>query len=279
MKTMKSRFVSNFVVAISMALLMVACISVLARTSTKPITRTGLEESIKVGGLQDSELIGILKARGVDFVLTPQISTELRGLGASPAVIQAVGANYRGPAATNPNGGIVTPAPAPDTRPAAPTASYHPPAPGIYLQQGGAWNLLRQESVGWRKEGLMKGIKKLSGGLINGEALGEVPGAHSPISAHAPATFVIRPEDGLTMGDYMIVHLHGKRDDREFKISVGQLRSEDEVDFRPAVVDNNLYEVTFSQGQGDYAFITRRAAPTGDKDAPASFLFTFQIAP
>ncbi len=55
-----------------------------------------MEDAIKIGGLKDSELIGQIQSRGVDFILTPQITDALRGLGASAAVIQAVGANYRG---------------------------------------------------------------------------------------------------------------------------------------------------------------------------------------
>ena len=125
----------------------------------------------------------------------------------------------------------------------------------------------------------MKGLKKFSRGLINAEATGDVPGDHSPTSAHDPASFLIRPDTGLTINDYMIVHLHGKGDDREFKISVGQLHSVDEVDFRPSRVDNNLYQVSFSQGQGDYAFVSRHDAPSQDSDTHDSFLFTFQIAP
>lgn len=283
MNTIRFQFArKSLLAAVCLALLTAACALAFAQSSTKPITRSGLEDAIKIGGLQDSELIGIIQKRGVDFVLTPQIREELRGLGASPGVLQAVAANYRGPAPANvnpvaPSASSVPASPPADRTPAPATPSY-PSVPGIYLQQGGAWTRLQQESVGWRKEGLMKGLKKFSGGLINAEATGEVPGAHSATSAHAPLSLLIRPEDGLSIEDYLIIHLHGKRDDRQFKISLGQLHSEDQVDFRVAKVDNNLYEVNFSQGQGDYAFITRRDVPAGS-NAKDSFLFTFQIVP
>ena len=279
MKTIRTKFAMNSLrMAVCLALFAVACASALAhgaQSSTKPpITLKGLEDAIKIGGLQDSELIGQIQSRGVDFILTPQISDALRGLGASAAVIQAAGANYRPTAAPSVN----TVAPPPAVQTPSPAKAGYPSAPGIYLKQGNAWTRLHQESVAWHNQGLTKKLKKFSGGLINAEATGEMPGAHSATSVQAPASFLIWPDNGLTIGNYLIVHLHDKSGDREFKISVGQLHSGDQVDFRPAKVSNNLFEVDFSQGQGDYAFITSRDVPAG-QSAQDGFLFTFQIVP
>ena len=104
MKTIRPKLaINSLLVAFCLALFAVAGARTFAQnieSSTKPITLKGLEDAIKIGGLQESEFIGIIQSRGVDFVLTPQITDTLRGLGASAAVIQAVGANYRGTAET-----------------------------------------------------------------------------------------------------------------------------------------------------------------------------------
>jgi hypothetical protein len=275
---------NSFLAAVCLALFTVASASAFAQStqsSTKPITLKGLEDAIKIGGLQDSELIAQIQSRGVDFILTPQITDSLRSLGASAAVIQAVGANYRGSPAPQVNPVASPPPPPPPIVPTVPTPPHatggYPSAPGIYFKQGSAWARLQQESVAWHS-GLAKNLKVFTHGMVNTEATGEMPGAHSATSVHAPASFIIWPPNGLTIGNYLIVHLHGKKDDREFKISLGQLHSEDQVDFRPAKVNNNLFEVDFAQGQGDYAFITSRDVPTG-QSAHDSFLFTFQIVP
>ena len=127
MKTIKLRFAKNSLrVAVCLALL-AACASVFAQSTTKPISLKGLEDAIKIGGLKDSELIGKIQSRGVDFILTSEITDTLRGLGASAAVIQAAGANYRGAAAHNMN--TVPPAPA-QPLPA------HQPATGMLHYQG-----------------------------------------------------------------------------------------------------------------------------------------------
>jgi len=285
MKTIRPRFAMNSLpVAVCLALFAFACAFAFAQStgsSTKPITLKGLEDALKIGGLSDSELISQIQSRGVDFILTPQITDALKGLGASAAVIKAVGANYRGTPTPAPVVTPVPPPPPPAPPPIVPTPSHataaYPSAPGIYFKQGSAWTRLRQESVAWHS-GLAKNLKIFTHGMVNAEATGEMPGAHSGTSVHDPASFIIWPPNGLTVGNYLIVHLHGKGDDREFKISMGQLHSEDQVDFRPAKINNNMFEVDFSQGQGDYAFVTSRDVPTA-QSANNSFLFTFQIVP
>lgn len=81
----------------------------------KPITRNGLVEALKLGGLSSEELVGFVQKRGVDFQLTPAVEEELRTAGAAPELIQAVKANYRDPAGP-------APSPAPPQAAAAPHA-------------------------------------------------------------------------------------------------------------------------------------------------------------
>jgi hypothetical protein len=83
-------------IAISLASLLFTCFASFAQQSTKPITRKGLEDAVKIGGLKPAELVAIIKKRGVDFAVTPDVEIELLRLGAKPEIIDAARANYRG---------------------------------------------------------------------------------------------------------------------------------------------------------------------------------------
>ena len=109
--------------------LLFACVGVINAQTRKPISKTGLVEALRIGGLSRAELVRQVEQRGVDFELTEQIAAELRRAGAGPALLRAVGANRRAtPGAgttarttTAANKSAVTPPPPP------------PPAPRITL--------------------------------------------------------------------------------------------------------------------------------------------------
>ena len=61
----------------------------------RPITKEGLVKAIQLNGLSTRELVQQIQARGVEFQMTPQIETELRGVGARPEVVEAARASYR----------------------------------------------------------------------------------------------------------------------------------------------------------------------------------------
>ncbi len=61
----------------------------------KPITKNGLLEAIRIGGLTTSELMREVQQRGVDFVLTDDIVGELRRAGAAPELVRAINSNRR----------------------------------------------------------------------------------------------------------------------------------------------------------------------------------------
>jgi hypothetical protein len=69
-------------------------------TETKPISKNGLTEALKIGGLSQQEFIGLVKRRGVDFVPSSEMESELRAAGAGDDLIAAVRNNYRGAAQT-----------------------------------------------------------------------------------------------------------------------------------------------------------------------------------
>src|SRR5215212_9470889 len=61
----------------------------------KPISKDGLVKAIQLNGLSTRELVQQIQSRGVEFQMTPQIETELRGIGARPEVVDAARASYR----------------------------------------------------------------------------------------------------------------------------------------------------------------------------------------
>lgn len=61
----------------------------------KPISKKGLLEALRIGGLTTGELMLEVQQRGVDFALTREIEAELRGAGAESELIRAVASNRR----------------------------------------------------------------------------------------------------------------------------------------------------------------------------------------
>lgn len=243
--------------------------------SSKPITKKGLEDSLHLGGLKSSELVRILNRRGVDFGLTPEIEQELVSAGASPEVIAAVRANYRGSAASSTQPAPSSPARAPDVPAARPAVQ----TPGIFVRQGSAWVALPQESTGYRSDNVFKSLGKVSVGKGKGDVTGEIAGLHSSASTHSPAIFLIRMAPGLATSDYAIVHLHPKHDNREFRIAADSLASHDEITFRTLQTSGSSVQIEVSQGAGDYAFVNRNSQPSNSGEDRQTFLYTFQITP
>jgi formylglycine-generating enzyme required for sulfatase activity len=60
-----------------------------------PLRKDQLIEALRVGGLAAGEYIQRIRDRGVDFDLTPAIEKELRDVGASTEIIEAIRANHR----------------------------------------------------------------------------------------------------------------------------------------------------------------------------------------
>ena len=72
------------------------CVAGLSAQNSKPITYKGLLDSLNTHGLSNAELAKIVKARGVEFELTPAIESELKAAGADADLLAAVRASYRG---------------------------------------------------------------------------------------------------------------------------------------------------------------------------------------
>jgi hypothetical protein len=90
---MKSSSLLRFVASAALAVLFCAA---LLHAQAKPITFKGLLTSLNTHGLSNAELAQIVKSRGVDFELTPEMESELKAAGADANLIAAVRSSYRG---------------------------------------------------------------------------------------------------------------------------------------------------------------------------------------
>jgi hypothetical protein len=103
------------------------CATSIPAQTSKPITFTGLLNSLKTHGLTTAELTKIVQSRGVDFALTADKESELKAAGADADLLAAVRGGQHGTWSVAPSsGGAQSPAPAPAAPPAAPPAT--PPA-------------------------------------------------------------------------------------------------------------------------------------------------------
>ena len=93
----------------------------------KPISKKGLITAVKINGLPTRELVGQIETRGVDFEMTPDAESEIRGAGARPEIIEAARANYRAPAARP----AATAAARPTPRPTGPSSAPVPAGPPL----------------------------------------------------------------------------------------------------------------------------------------------------
>jgi len=75
------------------ALLAIACMA-----QVKPITKKGLIDALKIGGLTQPEMVQFVKQRGVDFKPSATDELELKSAGASAELLVAVKGSYRQPA-------------------------------------------------------------------------------------------------------------------------------------------------------------------------------------
>ena len=144
------------------ALLALVAAALLAQPSLKPISLSGLQEALKIGGLATAELVQIVKERGVDFELTPDREATLKSAGAQPALIEAVRANHRRRAAVPVE---ATAAPPPSPRPAAasrPVPKSVRDVHRIYVEEmpGDLDQFIKQEIARQMPERLVVALKK-----------------------------------------------------------------------------------------------------------------------
>lgn len=87
---------------IASRVLLVLALTIACFAQVKPITKKGLVDALKIGGLTQPELVQFVKQRGVDFKPSPADEIELRSAGATPDLLVAVKASYRQPVQSAP---------------------------------------------------------------------------------------------------------------------------------------------------------------------------------
>ena len=238
----------------------------LSAQTSKPISKNGLLKALQIGGLTQSEFIEQVNARGVSFTMNKDIEAELRAAGASSELIDAIRAKTKGANSR-------TPAPGPDHAPPNATAAQPAAwAPGVYVKQDGKWVELLEESVNWKKG---SSLRRLTG-LGKGEFVGSIPGAASPNGYRVPITFRIATAEGFTAENFALVLLHAKEGLREVRVGGSGANAQNLVRLGANPVDLRLWEMQFSQGQGEYGFLP----PVREGDLPiAPKMYTFRVIP
>lgn len=241
----------------------------------KPITKRGLLDALKIGGLTTPELVRKLKERGVNFAITPDVEDELRKAGASTEVIAAARDNYHGPAPASAPAKppIVVAESVPERVAPAPVQPQRRASlskPGVYARKGDQWVPLISEVVNWKKGSVLHKIPKFG----KGKSTGVIPGAHSPNSYRTPVKFVVVTETGLPIGEYVLTHLHDRHDDREFEIDASRTSGRDLLPFAPNKTSERVFQVDVTQGPGEYGFL---APATDSGESPYGKMYTFRI--
>jgi len=114
------------------AAILMTCITLalgMQAPASKPISKRGLIEALRLKGLTEQELIQHVEKRGVDFQLTAQDQTEIKEAGAGPQLIQAVRANYRVKSEAPPPPADTPKQPTPDPASHPPASEPSKPAP------------------------------------------------------------------------------------------------------------------------------------------------------
>lgn len=261
------------------AVLVVLCsVAMAMQAPARPITKRGLLDALKIGGLTSGELVRKIGERGVSFPLTPDVEEELRKAGASQQLIDAVRNNYRGPKSAAPPP-PVPPIPVEKTEPPPPAPAPRPTVevrrpvaltrPGVYVRTADQWAEVPSESMTFKKGRFMGAIKR-------GEITGSIPGVQSPNAYRSPVRFLIVTPTGSAISDFALVVLHGKKDEREFKIDASRKSGKDLLPFSRSKTADNNYQVDFTQGAGEYGFL----APGNDTEGATSQygkVYTFRV--
>lgn len=85
------------VAALRLVLLFALLAPASAAAQGRPITKDGLFEAVKIGGLSTDEMSDLIKVFGVDFKLTREERQQLAAAGVAEKVLKAIDSNYKGP--------------------------------------------------------------------------------------------------------------------------------------------------------------------------------------
>jgi flagellar basal body-associated protein FliL len=93
---MRNRLVLIPILAVAVLAVLSLLVSPAGAQAPKPITKQGLIDALRIGGLTLQELMQFVRDRGVDFQVTPEVEAELRSAAAQRELIEAVRGSFRG---------------------------------------------------------------------------------------------------------------------------------------------------------------------------------------
>jgi hypothetical protein len=247
----------------------------LGAQATDPITKNALLKALRSHITTPKELVKYVDTRGVDFALTPDVEAELKAAGATPELIEAVRSHSKSTPPAAPTSPVLTTPVAPPPKkvvpPTTPAATY---ATGIYRKDGAQWIKVLDEGVKWKKSGT---FKKFTVGLGKSELVGTVPGSSSPNLLKNPIVFLVSVPDGGQINHYLLIQMKSKRGTREINVSPAGDEGKGLVPFTSRKVGRNLFEVDFTQGEGDYGFLPPGKDSADGEMEPANRMYTFRV--
>jgi hypothetical protein len=207
------------------------------------------------------------------YTVTPDALVAMKKAGVSDAVIHALVARATGapvePIAAQPSGMDEEGGPGSLDM-------------GVYDKVNGNWTLLDSERVNWKTGGVLKSV--FSDGVVKEDINGRLAGPDSTSTVEAPVQFLIKGEDGIQATDFQLVHLHAKKNAREFRTVTGGVfhasggASRDGVDFETKQIGHHAWLVTFTAPPepGEYAFLVPGYAASTTSGSTGK-AYTFQL--
>jgi hypothetical protein len=203
-------------------------------------------------GLGDGTIVQMIAAQPGAYLVTPDALIALKKAGVSDAVIHALVAKA--------TGAPVQPMAVPPSE-MEEQGAFANLDMGVYDKVSGNWTLLNSERVNWKTGGVLKSV--FSDGVVKMDINGRLSGADSTTTVESPLQFLIKGEGGIQAGDFQLVHLHVKKDAREFRTVTGGVfhasggASRDAVDFQTKEIGRHAWMVTFAAplAPGEYAFL------------------------
>lgn len=144
-----------------------------------------------------------------------------------------------------------------------PAATSDPSLPteiGTYAKKDDKWVEVQPELVTWKTGGVLKNIATV--GIVKGDVNGLINGAHSRNYAKAPMEFLIVAGEGVAITEYQLLHMHEKKDTREFRTVTGGVlhvsggATRDLLQFEGNKIANRTFIVKLpTLGAGEYGFL------------------------
>lgn len=217
-----------------------ACLAQQAITKQQALTNESVVKMVKAG-LSEGVVLSMIRSQPGDYDLSPDAMAALRKQGVTEDELAAMAVK-----------GTTTRI---DT-------TYDNFSIGVYYKVKGLWDPLPTEEITWRTGGYLKNLA--SQGIVNQDLNGRFNGPTSSTRVFTPAEFLIETPDGTDATEFKLVHLHQKRNAREYRMKTGGVfhsswgSDRDAVPFQQKRIARDTYEITVPPNlpPGEYAFLT-----------------------